>query len=70
MDNIKKFFPIFDNNKGLVYLDSGASAQKPFSVIKAMDNFYMNDYSNIHRGVYKLSETSSSMYDIARKKVC
>ncbi|MDE6223963.1 MAG: aminotransferase class V-fold PLP-dependent enzyme, partial [Alphaproteobacteria bacterium] len=58
------------NNKGLVYLDSSASAQKPFSVIKAMDNFYMNDYSNIHRGVYKLSETSSSMYDIARKKVC
>lgn len=70
MENIKKFFPIFDNNKGLVYLDSSASAQKPFSVIKAMDNFYMNDYSNIHRGVYKLSETSSSMYDIARKKVC
>lgn len=70
MENIKKFFPIFENNKGLVYLDSGASAQKPLSVIRAMDDFYMNDYSNIHRGVYNLSATSSSMYDIARKKVC
>lgn len=70
MENIKQFFPIFDNNKGLVFLDSGASAQKPLSVINALDDFYKNDYANIHRGIYKLSDVASSMYDIARKKVC
>ena len=69
MNDIKKLFPIFGNNKDLVYLDSGASAQKPLSVIKGISDFYMSSYANIHRGIYKLSEVSSSLYDEARNKV-
>ncbi len=69
MGDIKKLFPIFENDVGLVYLDSAASAQKSFSVINGMDAFYKNNYANIHRGIYKLSDVSSSMYDEAREKV-
>lgn len=69
MSDIKKLFPIFESDVGLVYLDSAASAQKSFSVINGMEAFYKNNYANIHRGIYKLSDVSSSMYDEAREKV-
>ncbi|MBU0627392.1 hypothetical protein KKH82_08525 [Patescibacteria group bacterium] len=45
----KKDFPIFNNNPGLVFLDSGASAQKPSMVIDGVSAFVANDYANIHR---------------------
>ena len=68
---IKEQFPIFNApiNKDLVFLDSGASAQKPEQVLKAMDNFYRNYYANIHRGVYKLAEKASAAYEEARAAV-
>ena len=69
MSDFRKFFPIFKQNPNIVYLDSGASAQKPDCVIKAMSVFYENTYSNIHRGLYAFSEKSSQIYDDVREKV-
>ena len=53
--HIKKQFPIFKNNE-LIYLDSAASAQKPECVIESIKGLYSNHYSNINRGVFKLSQ--------------
>ncbi len=64
-------FPIFQTDgedNGLVYLDSGASAQKPFSVIETVERFYTSGYANIHRGVYALSEQATAQYEGARHK--
>lgn len=69
MNKIKKFFPIFKNSPKIIYLDSGASAQKTLSVIESMDDFYSKSYANIHRGLYPLSENASVIYDEVRKKV-
>ena len=66
--NKKADFPIFANT-GVTYLDSGASAQKPKQVIDAISSFYQNNYANIHRGVYKLSQESTKLYDDARLAV-
>lgn len=65
-------FPIFRTggvDNGLVYLDSGASAQKPRVVIDAVSDFYATSYANIHRGVYRLSEQATALYEGARTKV-
>ena len=58
----KKLFPIFDRHPDLVYLDNAASTQKPKSVIDWVSNFLVNDYANIHRGLYSLSEKSEELY--------
>src|SRR5215212_5338497 len=65
---IKREFPIFDNNPGLVFLDSGASAQKPRQVIDGIADFYRTEYANVHRGVYKLSARSTDRFEEAREK--
>ena len=62
-------FPIFTNNPGLVFLDSGASAQKPHSVIDCVADYYRTDYANVHRGVYRLSARSTELFEEAREKV-
>lgn len=59
---MKKLFPIFQNNPGLVYLDSAASTQKPRLVIEGVADFLAHDYANIHRGFYSLSERSENLY--------
>jgi cysteine desulfurase/selenocysteine lyase len=64
---IKRDFPIFANNPGLVFLDSAASAQKPAAVIDRVSDFYRTDYANVHRGVYRLSARSSELYEGARE---
>ncbi|NUN15277.1 MAG: cysteine desulfurase [Myxococcales bacterium] len=72
VEQIRDDFPILAttmNNKPLVYLDSGASAQKPRCVVDAMSAFYLNDYANIHRGVYRLSQRATDLHDQARSKV-
>jgi cysteine desulfurase / selenocysteine lyase len=66
---VKRDFPIFANNPGLVFLDSAASAQKPGAVIDRVSNFYRTDYANVHRGVYRLSAASSEQYENARARV-
>jgi len=63
---VKRGFPIFANNPGLVFLDSAASAQKPAAVIDRISDFYRTDYANVHRGVYRLSAASSEQYENAR----
>ena len=69
MINLKEQFPIFKANPELVYLDSAATTQKPQVVIDAISSFYQEDNANIHRGVYKLSQESTRLYEEARKKV-
>ena len=59
---MKQFFPIFQHNSGLVYLDNAASTQKPAMVIDGVAEFLSSDYANIHRGMYTLSEKSELAY--------
>src|SRR5919205_4430022 len=66
---VRRDFPIFETNPGLVFLDSGASAQKPRQVIDAVADYYRTDYANIHRGVYRLSAASADLYEGARETV-
>jgi cysteine desulfurase/selenocysteine lyase len=69
---IRDDFPILQaNQKGqqLVYLDSGASAQKPRPVIAAVETFYAQHYANIHRGIYELSARATKMYEDVRQVV-
>jgi cysteine desulfurase / selenocysteine lyase len=66
---LRREFPIFERNPGLVFLDSGASAQKPRQVIDGIAEFYRNDYANVHRGVYQLSARSTDRFEEARETV-
>ena len=58
----KKLFPIFDEHPELIYLDNAASTQKPKAVIDWISDFLKNDYANIHRWLYSLSEKSEELY--------
>ena len=62
-------FPILRQGAPFALLDSGASTQKPSSVIDGMAEFLRRDYANIHRGVYALSQRSTALYEGARRKV-
>ena len=66
---LKKDFPIFDNNKGLVYLDNAATSQRPKQVIKAVTNFSEKENANVHRGLYALANKAMEKYEEARKIV-
>lgn len=70
---IRKDFPVLDvevhPGVKLVYLDSGATSQKPLQVIEAMDTYYRRQNSNIHRGVHTLAEDATLAYENARVKV-
>src|SRR3984957_4241934 len=57
------------HGKPLVYLDSGASAQKPRVVLDAMNEFARTDYANVHRGVHYLSGAATDAYEAARRTV-
>jgi len=67
MLDVKKDFPIL--RKSIVYLDSAATSQKPYSVINAISNYYRHSNANIHRGIYKLAQRSSDLIDLSRAKV-
>lgn len=72
VEKIRKDFPILNrqiNGKPNTFLDSGASAQKPLPVIKRMADIYTQEYSNVHRGSYLLSEEITSEYEKARAVV-
>ncbi|RIU94615.1 cysteine desulfurase [Oceanobacillus picturae] len=69
---IRQEFPILDqevNGHPLVYLDSSATSQKPKSVIEALDTYYRQDNSNVHRGVHTLGTRATDKYEGAREKV-
>ena len=70
--DIKKDFPIFErdiNGKKLTYLDSGATSQKPNSVIDKMNNIYKFNNANVHRGTYVLSSETTQEYESVRYKL-
>lgn len=69
---IRNDFPILTtqiNNSQLVYLDNGASAQKPQRVIDTIDNFYQREYANVHRGLHHLSNLATEKYEDVRGKI-
>ena len=71
-DKIRADFPILSrevNGKPLVYLDNGASAQKPQVVIDAVTRGYAEEYSNVHRGLHYLSNLATEKYEGARHTI-
>lgn len=72
VSEIRKDFPILSrtvNGKPLVYLDNGASAQKPQMVIDAVTKAYAEEYSNVHRGLHTLSNLATDNYEAVRGKI-
>ena len=66
------YFPILDqevNGHPLVYLDSAATSQKPIQVIEAIDAYYREYNSNVHRGVHTLGTKATDKYEGASEKV-
>ena len=69
-ERVRADFPMFRQQmrgKPLVYLDSAASSQKPQPVIDAVNHFYTNAYSSVHRGVYHLSDLATRDYEAVRQ---
>jgi cysteine desulfurase / selenocysteine lyase len=70
---VRQDFPIFErtirDGKRLVYLDSGATSQKPNSVIEAESNFYRMHNAAVHRGAHQLAEEATDAYEGARETV-
>ena len=69
IDDVRKDFPILSrevNGKPLVYLDNGASAQKPQVVIDAISHAYSQEYANVHRGLHYLSNLATDNYEAVR----
>ena len=65
-------FPILErvvNGKPLAYLDSGASSQKPRSVLEAMNRYYERTHANVHRSIHTLGEEATEIYEVARDRV-
>ena len=72
ISNVRSQFPIFSkkiNGKPLVYLDSSNSSQKPISVIRALDFFYKNEFSNIGRSIHSLAVNATNKFDATRINV-
>ncbi|MEE3359463.1 MAG: cysteine desulfurase [Pseudomonadota bacterium] len=72
VEKIRADFPILSrevNGKPLVYLDNGASAQKPQVVIDAITKAYAEEYSNVHRGLHYLSNLATENYENVRGKI-
>ena len=72
VEAIRGDFPILSREvygKPLVYLDNGASAQKPQAVLDAVQNAYSNEYANVHRGLHFLSNAATDVYEKARETV-
>jgi cysteine desulfurase/selenocysteine lyase len=66
---LRRDFPIFKNNKGLIYLDNASTTQKPMQVIDSISEYYGTANANIHRGIYGLSQKATEKYGESRKNV-
>lgn len=66
---LKEDFPIFKNNKGLIYLDNAATSQRPKRVIDSLVNFYEKDNANAGRGIHTLAEKAMENYSKARENI-
>lgn len=72
VDRIRQDFPILTrtvNNRPLVYLDNGATTQKPRQVIDAIVEYYTQLNSNVHRGVHHLSQLATDAFEVTRRKL-
>lgn len=72
VEEIRKDFPILGREvygRPLVYLDNGATTQKPRAVVEAMDDEYYNVNANVHRGVHFLSQQATELHEAARESV-
>ncbi|MDI2090395.1 aminotransferase class V-fold PLP-dependent enzyme [Commensalibacter oyaizuii] len=72
VEKIRQDFPILNQKirgKPFVFLDSGASAQKPIQVIEAMQHAVFTQYANVHRGAYSMSEAMTDQYENIRQKI-
>ena len=72
VDAARALFPILSrevNGKPLIYLDSGASAQKPLPVIRAMTRVMEHSYANVHRGLHTMANETTEAYENARESV-
>ncbi|WP_114964261.1 cysteine desulfurase [Alkalilacustris brevis] len=72
VESVRRDFPILArkvNGKPLVYLDNGASAQKPRAVIEAVTRSYAEEYANVHRGLHYLSNLATDKYEAVRGTV-
>ncbi|WP_151719608.1 cysteine desulfurase [Gemmobacter serpentinus] len=72
VEAVRADFPILSrqvNGKSLVYLDNGASAQKPQLVIDAITQSYAHEYANVHRGLHYLSNLATEKYEAVRGKI-
>jgi cysteine desulfurase/selenocysteine lyase len=71
-DQVRADFPILDqqiNGKPLIYLDNAATSQKPQAVLQALQNYYLQDNANVHRGAHTLSSRATDAYEGARDKI-
>lgn len=72
VEAIRKDFPVLDqqvNGHPLVYLDNGATSQRPVPVVEEMRRFYEEDNANVHRSVHTLGQRATVLFDEAREKV-
>ncbi|MCB9451651.1 MAG: cysteine desulfurase [Anaerolineaceae bacterium] len=73
IDQVRADFPILnqEHHPGtpLIYLDNAASSQKPKAVIDVVDDYYRRYNANVHRGIHKLSEEATTVYEAARVKI-
>ncbi len=72
IEEVRNDFPILNElvyGKPLVYLDNGATSQKPQQVIDSIDNYYLHINSNVHRGAHALSDLATEQFESARTKV-
>ncbi len=72
IERVRADFPVLHqevHGRPLVYLDNGATTQKPSSVIEALERYYYMDNANVHRGIHELSERATRSYEATRDKV-
>ena len=72
IQKIRNDFPILNSKvygKPLIYFDNAATSQKPWQVIRAVENYYTTLNSNVHRGVHYLSQQATDAFEVSRKKI-
>lgn len=72
LENIRAQFPILErevNGNSLIYFDNAATSQKPKIVLDAIDNYYSNFNSNVHRGIHTISQEATVMMENSREKI-
>jgi cysteine desulfurase / selenocysteine lyase len=72
VERVRKDFPILErtiNGRPLVYLDSGASSQRPWPVLRAVEEYETHTHANVHRGVHALSQAATEAFEGARERV-